>query len=314
MPESNRVDFLDYAYSTVDGKPKSGGEFYLMRSRSRQMVRGGKAKSQSLLVLAGSLGLIGLLVAAMFAASLSSLDSVYNLLAGIVSKDIVGKLFARGLSDKSLLLVGQASTLLIGMVVIALSLMMVRYGAGVFQIMMKVSSLTISPLAVPMLMGFIYRKAPPWSCMLSLVCGTATAVVFAFYTPLSSYLQSLGPWVEFTVSSFTIIAVALTAFLISPLLFRMKPPEKERIERFYQKLATPIDEEKEIEASDIDKSSMAVLIGRISIFIGAMVTLFVFIPGSAGDKLIVVILGGVLMGFGFTLNYFGRNKLSGPVG
>ena len=48
-------------------------------------------------------GLIGLLVAAMFAASLSSLDSIYNLLAGIVSKDIYQRIFHRGLSDKGLL-------------------------------------------------------------------------------------------------------------------------------------------------------------------------------------------------------------------
>ncbi len=253
-------------------------------------------------------GLIGLLVAAMFAASLSSLDSVYNLLAGVVSKDIIGKLFVKGMSDKAMLRVGQISTLFIGLVVIGLSLLMVRYGAGVFEIMMKISSLTVSPLAVPMLMGFLYRKAPPWSCMASLVCGTVAAAIFAFYPPVSEYLQAQGPWVEFTVSSFTIIFISLGAFIASQWVFRMKPAERERIDGFYRKLATPVDEATELEQTDLDKSSMAVLVGRIAMLIGFIVLLFVFIPGTMGDKLIDVMLASVLLGFGFLLNYFGGKK------
>ena len=65
-------------------------------------------------------GLIGLLVAAMFAAALSSLDSVYNLLAGVVSKDIYQRLFNRNLSDRGLLRVGQVTTLAAGQLALEL--------------------------------------------------------------------------------------------------------------------------------------------------------------------------------------------------
>ncbi|OGG02614.1 MAG: hypothetical protein A3F83_13245 [Candidatus Glassbacteria bacterium RIFCSPLOWO2_12_FULL_58_11] len=249
-------------------------------------------------------GLIGLLVAAMFAASLSSLDSIYNLLAGIVSKDIYQRIFHRGLSDKGLLRVGQISTLAIGLLVIGLSLLMVKYGAGAFSVMMKISSLTIAPLATPMLLGFIYRKAPSWACLFSFICSALTALIFAFYLPLGNYLDSLGPWVDFTVSSFTIVAVGVVCFMISPYLFKSNEKDRERIRIFYKNLDTPVDESTEIKAAEIDRTSIAGFIGKVAMLMGCLVGLFVFIPGTLQERLTDLALAAVLFGFGLCLVIF----------
>ena len=246
-------------------------------------------------------GLMGLLVAAMFAASLSSLDSVYNLLAGIVSKDIYQRLFNRNMSDKGLLRVSQAATLAIGLIVIELCLLMVKYGEGAFSVMMKISSLTCTPLATPMLLGFLYRKAPGWSCMLSFICSATTAVVFAFYTPLIDYLKSLGPWVDFSVSSLMIASVGIIAFFISPYLFSSKQDEQERISSFFTKLHTPVDEKAEIKAADIDRTSIARFVGKIAIVIGVLVMMFALIPASVNARLINIGLGAVICVFGIVM-------------
>lgn len=254
-------------------------------------------------------GLMGMIVAAMFSASLSSLDSLYNLLAGIVSKDIIQRLFFPKMSDKALLRVGQIATLAIGMSVIWLSLLMVEHGVGAFSVMMKISSLTIAPIATPMLLGFLYRKAPSWACLLSFAASAPVAVVFAFYTPLDNYLKAQGPWMDFAVSTFTIISVAAIAFFISPYLFKSTEAGRERIRGFFRKLDTPVDEATEIKASEIDRTSMAKFIGRISIYFGGMVCLFFFIPGSLRDRLVNLALGLVILMFGFWLYSQGKKTV-----
>ena len=256
-------------------------------------------------------GLLGLLVAAMFAASLSSLDSVYNLLAGIISKDVYQRLFARDMSDKGLLRVGQLSTLIIGLVVIWLSLLMIAYGQGAFYMMMKISSLTCTPLATPMLLGFLYRRGPAWSCMFSFVVSMTVSCIFAFYPPLGEYLQAQGPWVEFTVSTLSIFSAGAVSFLISPWLFKSSPQERARIDGFYRKLDTPVDESTEIEAAEIDKTSIARFVSRISFMLGAMVMLFLLIPNSFRDHIVTICVAGGLIVFGVWLALVARNERTG---
>jgi Na+/proline symporter len=253
---------------------------------------------------------MGLLVAAMFAASLSSLDSVYNLLAGIVAKDVYQRLFNRELSDKGLLRVGQIATLAIGLIVIWLTLAMLEYGQGAFQVMMKVASLTGTPLATPMLLGFLYRKAPSWSCMFSFLCSITVSCIFAFYLPLGEYLRAQGAWVEFSVSTFSIVTVGIVSFMISPWLFKSSAAAKSRIEEFYRKLDTPVDESTEIEAGDIDKTSIARFVGRIAFMLGGMVALFLLIPNSLRDHIVTLCVALGLLGFGFWLTMIARREQS----
>jgi len=253
-------------------------------------------------------GLIGLMIAAMFAAAMSALDSVYNVMAAIISKDICQRMFRRGLGDEAMLRVGQAATLAIGLVVIGLSLLMVKYGQGAFSVMMKISSLTITPIATPMLLGFIYRRAPGWACMFSFACSVTTAAVFAFYTPLVDHLKSLGPWMDFSVSLFTIVSVGVAAFLLSPYLFRSPEEESRRIRGFFAKLDTPVDESVEIQAAEIDRTSMARFVGIIALVLGTMIVLFVFIPGTLQERSISFGLGAVIFGTGLWLYLSGRKS------
>ncbi len=251
-------------------------------------------------------GLMGLLVAAMFAATMSSLAGVYNLLAGIVSRDIYQRVLDPGLDDRGLLRVGRLTTLLIGLAVVGLSLLMVRYGQGAFSVMMKISSLTITPLAIPLLLGFLYRRAPAWSCLFSFSCSATVALVFAFVAPLNIYLRAQGPWVDFTVSTLTIALVGVTAFLVSPLLFRSSPASRARIAAFYARLDTPVDEAAEVPAAGVDRTAVARLIGRIALLMGAMVALLALIPGTLSDRMLSVGLGASIAGFGLLLLLGGR--------
>ena len=246
-------------------------------------------------------GLIGLMIAAIFAAAMSAIDSQYNVISGVVTKDIIQKLFRRDLDEKKLLRVGQLATLAIGMIVISLSLEMAKSGQGSFKTMMKLSSLTGTPLATPLLLGFIYRKAPGWSYVFSFACSGFVALLCAFSPPVSGYLAGLGSAMEFTLTTFAIFFAGLGAFFISPLVFKSSPAEKKRIGNFFAKLGTPVDVDTEIAESEIDNSKMARLVGLMSIILGAIITLMALIPAPLSDRLINLCLGLVLGASGWLI-------------
>ena len=98
----------------------------------------------------------------------------------------------------------------------------------------------------------------------------------------------------------------LAAFFISPLVFKSSPAEKQRIGDFFAKLGTPVDVDSEIAESEIDKAPMARLVGLMSIILGAVIALFVFIPGTLSERLINLCLGLVLGAFGWLIFSCGK--------
>ncbi|MFC2077174.1 hypothetical protein ACFLT7_08835, partial [candidate division KSB1 bacterium] len=253
-------------------------------------------------------GLIGLLVSAMFAATMSSLASIFNLLSGIVAKDIFQRLINRSMGDKGLLVVGRIATLIIGILVVGFSLLIVRHGVGAFQIMMKISSLTITPLATPMLLGFLFRRPPGWAGLFSFCCSVAAAIVFAFHTPLVDSLKAAGPWVDYSVSVLVIVSVGVASFFGSSLIFRSSEAESKRIDGFFTRLRTPVDVSSEVKATDIDRAQVSGFIGTIALIIGGLVVLFVFIPAGMGDRLINLAVGIVFLAIGWGLLRSGRKE------
>src|SRR4029453_289866 len=59
-------------------------------------------------------GLVGIMLAAMFSATMSSLSGLFNVHAAVVSKDIYQRLIAPQASERQLLVVGWAATFGVG--------------------------------------------------------------------------------------------------------------------------------------------------------------------------------------------------------
>ena len=264
-------------------------------------------------------GLLGLLIAAMFAATMSSLDSTYNVMSAVISKDLGQRVFDRSISDRHLLRLGQVVTLIIGLIVMSFSLVISRAEKGVFNTMLELGVLTGVPLAAPMLLGFLYRKAPSWAGLFTFICTGATALLFVpEWGGLGDYLhwEGLGAYVMehsgysvwYAVTGLSQVGVAVATFFISPLLFRDREPVRQRIAGFFKKLDTPVDVEKEVPPSTVDTRGVARFIGMLALVLGGLVMLFVFIPGSARGRLVSLSAGGCIFGFGVWLRLVGRKR------
>ncbi len=137
-------------------------------------------------------GLVGMLIAAIFAASVTSIDSSYNYLAAILSRDVYQRVFHRNASPHAQMIIGRLSTLFIGLIVIFVALFYASIkDMGVFEIMMLVSGLIVVPANVPLMIGLLYRRTPSWIAMLVMTAGLSVGLIGVYVFHMDWSLKEL---------------------------------------------------------------------------------------------------------------------------
>ena len=116
-------------------------------------------------------GLIGVFIAAMLAATMTTLSTVYNMVSSIISHDIYKGMFRPTLSDKSLLKVGRFASFCIGIVVMTLAISFVQSKFGIFNLMQAFFTLFNVPVIVPLAFGLLFRHVPKWSAVGAITWG-----------------------------------------------------------------------------------------------------------------------------------------------
>jgi Na+/proline symporter len=121
-------------------------------------------------------GLIGVFVAAMLAATMSTLSAVYNMISSVYARDIHPTLTRRTTDDTGLLRLGRLATLGIGLIVLGLAMMFINSSMGIFNLMQAFFTLFNIPVTVPLAFGLLNRRVPKWSAVGAVVWGLLTGV------------------------------------------------------------------------------------------------------------------------------------------
>jgi solute:Na+ symporter, SSS family len=116
-------------------------------------------------------GLIGVFIAAMLAATMTTLSTVYNMVSSVISHDIYKGIFRPDLDDKNLLKVGRAVAFSLGLIVMVLATIFVHSTFGIFNLMQAFFTLFNIPVIVPMAFGLIFRRVPKWSAAAAITWG-----------------------------------------------------------------------------------------------------------------------------------------------
>ncbi|HOQ87221.1 MAG TPA: hypothetical protein PLQ89_16020, partial [Phycisphaerae bacterium] len=136
-------------------------------------------------------GIFGLVIAAMFAAAMSMLSSDYNVCASVLTNDVYKRLIRPNASNRQLVLVGRLMTLLVGMISMGLAFTMVEAGGeDLFKTMVKLFSVAVAPVAVPMLLGLVTRRVSNGSAMIGFGVGLTVGLIL-FFT-LETTVQLFG--------------------------------------------------------------------------------------------------------------------------
>ena len=134
------------------------------------------------------IGITGLIVAALVAGAISSIDSSINCISAVVVEDYYGR-FHPNASDKSKLLLGRASVLVIGIASIFVALLYVSWGGqGVLGSLFGLYAIVSAGIVGIFMLGLFSRRAN-WK---GLYVGIACAILFTAYAVLTSTPFDMG--------------------------------------------------------------------------------------------------------------------------
>src|SRR3984885_5747064 len=172
-------------------------------------------------------GLIGIMLAAMFSATMANLSANFNLKSAILTKDIYQMLFRPLAGERELLVIGGVMTLLVGCGTTVLAAIMAARGESIFAVMLTFNTLISLSYGPPALLGLLFRKAPWWSGMATFAAALILGILgdFVFHWTFIEH-------VVFVIPS------AFAVFFLSMLFDRQESAGRARL---FTKLDTPID-------------------------------------------------------------------------
>jgi Na+(H+)/acetate symporter ActP len=256
-------------------------------------------------------GMLGLLVSGIFAATMSAMDAGLNKSAGIFIKNFYQPVCRPGATDRHLLKAGKLVTLLLGIliIIVALRLSHLKH-LGLFLLMQRVSILIGVPITVPLVLALIVRRTPPWSGWSTVLVGFAGSLLIDAYLPASWGAQVFAHGrtldassLEYWRQGFQLMAnVGLgTAWFLFTTLFwqRTDPAKRADVEEFLVRLDRPIDFAAEEGAHNANDARQSAAVGWLCLAYGAFVLLLMLIPGNnAMGRLAFFGCGGLVAGIG----------------
>jgi Na+/proline symporter len=179
-------------------------------------------------------GMIGMVIAAMFSATMSSLAGNFNAAAAVMVNEIYLRL-DKTASAARRMVAARVATVLVGAGVVALTFVM-QYAQGaddLFNLSNKVFGVFLPPIAIPMLCGIFLGNLSKRAGMTGLIGGIVVGLIVFICGGTYPFLREM-------VVIFPITAFATFEFLIwGTILFPDKPEERAEVEAFFRQITTP---------------------------------------------------------------------------
>jgi SSS family solute:Na+ symporter len=258
-------------------------------------------------------GMLGLLVSGIFAATMSGMDSGLNKNAGIFVKNFYQPLLRPDATDAQMLRLGKILTVLLGLVVIYIAIRMAAFrDLGLFLLMQRVSILIAVPITVPLLLGLVIRHTPPWSAWSTVLVGFFGSIFISdFFSPewgASVFGQGKpldAASREYWVQGFQFFAnvILASAWFIGTKVFwrRCSAEYRAQVGEFFQRMNTPVDFAREEGAGAANDSRQSATVGWLSLAYGVFVCFLAIIPNSLVGRLAFLGCGGVVLLIGTAL-------------
>ncbi|HEY7786702.1 MAG TPA: sodium:solute symporter family protein [Pyrinomonadaceae bacterium] len=245
-------------------------------------------------------GLMGLMIAAMFSATMSTLSGDYNVMASVITEDIYRRLFDKEASQRRLVIVGRLATLIVGTLTIGIGISLIASARkGLFEVMVTVFGLFVGPMLIPMLAGLLIRRVT-WR-------GAAAGILTGFVCGLSLYLYKtfvltgqpgIDPnWLRYdfeAISILTNFGATIGAMLLTSLLEKVDPQERAKIDTFFERLSTPVDREKTHAKVSGEVFSPFYIIAWITAGTGLLLIVASVVQPSLVGRVVNIVSGAVL--------------------
>ncbi|MGH9664184.1 MAG: sodium:solute symporter family transporter, partial [Bryobacteraceae bacterium] len=256
-------------------------------------------------------GLMGLMIAAMFSATMSTLSGDYNAMASVLTKDVYQRLLDRDASPRRLVVVGRLATLAVAIATVGIGVVLVRSAShGLFEVMVTLFGLFVGPMLIPMLAGLLIRRITWRGAAAGIAAGFATGFGFYLYkTLILSHRPGIDPnWLRYDFEGISILAnfgATIAGILVATWLERVRDVERVRAAAFFARLDTPIGQERE-DAAAVGNFSPFFIMGWITIATGALLWVAAAIQPPGVGRAINIGAGLVLAFIGGGFHHLGR--------
>jgi len=211
-------------------------------------------------------GMLGLLISAMFSATMSTLSSDFNVCASVITQDVYRRLIRPYAQEKELIWTGRISTVVVGILALIVALLLSRGKAeNLFRVMVTLFGVATGPVAVPMMLGMVSKRYTARSAIFGFCIGTLVGLLFLYIQLWAkSFTLPFGiAWVadkkELILWGLTMkmeiamfLATTSITYVCMELITILVPAsisERNNIGKFFQKIENPIgklDEDKEV--------------------------------------------------------------------
>jgi Na+/proline symporter len=258
-------------------------------------------------------GTVGLLLAGLFAATMSSMDSALNKNAGIFVRSIYQPFLLKknkNVDDKHLLKVSRLISFISGILVIVVALFFKSLKElSLFELMMNMSVMIQMPLLIPLILGLFIKKTPQWAPWVTVAIGLFVSWFTANVLTPDVFANWIGLEQEFTrresIDINLMITIAghlmITAVFFCSTVFFYKDESdehKQETDRFFGDLETPVIAD--FEQDDYDRQQRHKL-GSMVMFMGCGVFAMMLIPNPIWGRMVFVLCALAILTIGFLL-------------
>jgi len=219
-------------------------------------------------------GLIGLMIVAMFSASVSSMDVGLNRNAALLVRDMI-PVFRRWLrlpewSDAKQIVAGKITTFVLGLLVTGLAVFYSQMkGLSIFDFLLNVIAFLMLPMLIPMILCLLVKRTASWAVFASMIAG--------FLPYLTDKILELS--MSYQAKGLLVCLFSVSAFFISALFYKRSPKEyKDSCREFYERMHTPVDFEAEVGAGN--DSYQLKMIGILAMITGGLMLALLLVPNT----------------------------------
>ncbi len=260
-------------------------------------------------------GMMGLLVSGIFAATMSCMDTGLNTKAAQVVKNFYLPNIRPHASEKELLLVGRLFTLFFGALIITVTLFLENIkGWTLFDLYLLVTGVVALPMLVPQFWGILIKKTPRWAGWTATVFGFVMAVITHIVVKGNEQqvadVLGIGVLSANDVKDLYFVAMNGGIILFCSIFFLGTIPfynrcttaeDREGLDQLFIKMKTPVIFEEEEGANASHDAMQFKVLGILATVFAAFLLFLIVIPNDLQGRMAFLACGGVMLLIGLLL-------------
>jgi SSS family solute:Na+ symporter len=252
-------------------------------------------------LLVGSLlpaGMVGIILAAMLSATMATVSADFNAIASVLTEDVYVRFLAPSSSERRRVFIGRWSTFLLGAVTVSLGLWVAwAHEQSLFNLMVTVLGLFLSPTLIPLLAGLTTRRVNAMGAFTGFLAGLLTGFLMlalkTWWPPAGSIL---GSSYNFEGASLLLnTAMTLLGMALGSRFSHTPAEQQRRIQTFFAGMRHPLSGNR----ANVPKGNPAgPALATATLGMGALIVIAGLLSGSITARSVDSAVGIILMAIG----------------